>query len=104
VRGFEVKLYSIEALADAKISKLDAILHGRYLDFNISVLNKFMYLLDFNKYVLFKDVLFVLFFIYLSHEIGQFVSSIHILISKPFLFHQEFHLIFFHLMFFQFLF
>lgn len=34
-----VELYSIEALSDARISKLDAVLHGRYLDFNISVLN-----------------------------------------------------------------
>lgn len=35
-----VQLYSIEALADARISNLDAVLHGAYLDFNISVLNE----------------------------------------------------------------
>lgn len=34
------ELYLIEALADARISELDAVLHGNYLDFNISILNE----------------------------------------------------------------
>ncbi len=38
--GLMVELYSIEALADARISELDAVLKGKYLDFNISVLNE----------------------------------------------------------------
>ena len=35
-----VELYSIEALGDAKIKSVDGIIKGRYLDFNISVLNE----------------------------------------------------------------
>lgn len=35
-----VKLYSIEALADAKIESVDGVVRGKYLDFNISVLNE----------------------------------------------------------------
>ncbi|MFH0808139.1 MAG: matrixin family metalloprotease [archaeon] len=35
-----IDLYSVEALADARISELDAVLHGKYLDFNISILNE----------------------------------------------------------------
>ncbi len=34
------KLYSIKPLPDAKISKLSAVKKGRYLDFNITVLNE----------------------------------------------------------------
>jgi len=37
-----VELYSIEALSDAGISEVEAVLKGRYLDFNISVLNEGM--------------------------------------------------------------
>ena len=35
-----VELYSIEALADARIESIDGIVRGRYLDFNISILNE----------------------------------------------------------------
>lgn len=35
-----VDLYSVEALADLKIGSVDAVIHGRYLDFNVSVLNE----------------------------------------------------------------
>ena len=35
-----VELYSIEALADALIESVEGVVHGRYLDFNISVLNE----------------------------------------------------------------
>lgn len=41
-----VELYSIKALSDAKISKLDAVLSGKYLSFNISVLNEGMLGID----------------------------------------------------------
>jgi len=41
-----VELYSIEALADARIDWLDAVLKGNYLDFNISVLNEGMFSID----------------------------------------------------------
>lgn len=40
------KLYSIEALADAKIDELNATKKGRYLDFNISVLNEGLWGID----------------------------------------------------------
>ncbi len=35
-----VKLYSVEALADARIEKVEGVVHGGYLDFNISILNE----------------------------------------------------------------
>lgn len=41
-----VELYSIEALADARIDWLNATLKGNYLDFNISVLNEGMLSID----------------------------------------------------------
>jgi hypothetical protein len=44
------KLYSIEALADAKISKLNVTMKGRYIDFNISILNEGM--IDIEKIIL----------------------------------------------------
>ncbi len=34
------ELYSIEALADVRIENVEGIVHGRYLDFNISILNE----------------------------------------------------------------
>lgn len=34
------KLYSIEALPDVRVESVDGVIHGRYLDFNISVLNE----------------------------------------------------------------
>jgi hypothetical protein len=39
-------LYSIEPLPDAKIEKLEAVKRGRYLDFNITVLNEGMQKID----------------------------------------------------------
>jgi CARDB/Matrixin len=41
-----VELYSIEALADARINWLNASLKGKYLSFNISVLNEGMLSID----------------------------------------------------------
>lgn len=35
-----VELYSVEALSDARIESVEGVVRGRYLDFNISVLNE----------------------------------------------------------------
>lgn len=40
------KLYSIEALADARIDELNATKKGKYLDFNISILNEGLWEID----------------------------------------------------------
>jgi hypothetical protein len=49
------ELYSVEALPDAKISELSAIKRGRYLDFNISVLNEGLIGIDEIKLTVFAD-------------------------------------------------
>ena len=49
------RLYSIEPLADALIDNLTAIKKGRYLDFNITVLNEGLIGIDFINLTIFAD-------------------------------------------------
>ena len=56
------KLYSIEALANLRIDNATAVVHGRYLDFNISILNEGLIDVDYANLTIIGD--------------GKFVSSI----------------------------
>ncbi len=49
------ELYSIEALSDARIESVNAVVHGKYLDFNISILNEGLVGIDSINLTIFAD-------------------------------------------------